>query len=140
MNTAKVADFGASKFLSNNTMTGNKGTMIYTSPEVIRNQRYTEKCDVYSFGIVMYEVFFEKQPFSELSEIQETTGIWGIFNAVVNGMRPAMSETKLFDESEQMYIQLMQECWSGEATERPGFGDIHYALENIQSSLKGPAH
>ena len=66
--TCKVCDFGVSKPLSSLTMTGVcYGTIQYTSPEILKqSRRYTVKCDVYSFAILMYELFFMVQPYTEL--------------------------------------------------------------------------
>jgi serine/threonine protein kinase len=52
-----VADFGLSKVYMQTmqTMTGGLGTFQWMAPEVLANQRYSEKADVYSFGIVMWE-------------------------------------------------------------------------------------
>ncbi|KAG2372726.1 hypothetical protein C9374_013627 [Naegleria lovaniensis] len=65
---AKVCDFGVSKPLSSLTMTGVcYGTIQYTSPEILKqSRRYTTKCDVYSFAILMYELFFMVHPYSDL--------------------------------------------------------------------------
>jgi serine/threonine protein kinase len=52
MTTAKVCDFGASKFLSKNTMTANTGTLLYMAPEALQQKKgesYTEKGDVYRY-------------------------------------------------------------------------------------------
>lgn len=52
----KVADFGLSRVQSDLvTMTGGLGTYQWMAPEVLGNQRYSDKADVYSFGIVIWE-------------------------------------------------------------------------------------
>lgn len=55
----KVADFGLSKHIDtifSATQSINCGTYIYMAPEMINGKRYNGKVDVYSFGILMYEV------------------------------------------------------------------------------------
>lgn len=53
----KIADFGLSRKIHNdNLMMSLTGTLGYQSPEVFRNQPYSSKCDVYSFGCIFYEV------------------------------------------------------------------------------------
>eukprot|EP01094_Clydonella_sp_ATCC50884_P018705 TRINITY_DN3506_c0_g1_i3.p1 TRINITY_DN3506_c0_g1~~TRINITY_DN3506_c0_g1_i3.p1 ORF type:complete len:405 (+),score=58.43 TRINITY_DN3506_c0_g1_i3:460-1674(+) len=52
----KVTDFGTSKLLDNMTMTNNVGSPLWSAPEVLRFSSYSEKADIYSFGIVLWEL------------------------------------------------------------------------------------
>ena len=53
----QVADFGLARVQDTvKTMTGGIGTSQYTAPEVLRSQRYDCKVDVYSFGIILWEM------------------------------------------------------------------------------------
>ena len=67
---AKITDFGlARKFKDADggaeaMMTGQAGTFHWMAPEVLENCRYTEKADVYSFGIVMWEILAREPPFA----------------------------------------------------------------------------
>lgn len=125
--TAKVCDFGASKFMHGvSTMTGNVGTLLYCSPEVLRNKHYTEKCDTYSFGIIMYEVFFETLPYSE----KPIDNMVSLALEVVEGKRPALLDRQ-FSEVEQKYIALMEQCWMGDPIKRPSFSTILTEMEDI---------
>lgn len=54
---AKLNDFGLSReVLLDENMTSGVGTFLWTAPEVLRGDKYTEKADVYSFGIVLSEL------------------------------------------------------------------------------------
>ncbi|KAG6611837.1 TKL protein kinase [Phytophthora cinnamomi] len=54
---AKVSDFGLSRETSfDETMTSGVGTLLWTAPEVLRGERYSEKADIYSFGVVLAEL------------------------------------------------------------------------------------
>jgi len=59
--TCKLSDFGVSKLASTRVVnnTSAVGTSIYMAPEVTLGNEYTSKCDVFSYGIVMYEVLAE---------------------------------------------------------------------------------
>ena len=66
----KLSDFGLSKVVEENpseqTMTGNKGTMLYRSPEQFRGDKYSRKVDIFSLGLVLLVV-------SEFSEENKNT-------------------------------------------------------------------
>ncbi|KAL3665679.1 hypothetical protein V7S43_009112 [Phytophthora oleae] len=54
---AKVSDFGLSRETSfDETMTSGVGTLLWTAPEVLRGEKYSEKADIYSFGVVLAEL------------------------------------------------------------------------------------
>ena len=52
----KVADFGFARIKEENATMTRCGTPCWTAPEVIRGESYSEKADVYSFAIIMWEV------------------------------------------------------------------------------------
>lgn len=63
--TAKLSDFGLSReFQFDQTMTGGVGTLLWTAPEVLRGEKYSEKADIYSFGIVLSELDTCLPPFA----------------------------------------------------------------------------
>lgn len=63
----RVADFGHARFLTDEEMalTGETGTYVYMAPEVIRCEPYNEKCDVYSFGVILNELVTGNHPYIE---------------------------------------------------------------------------
>jgi serine/threonine protein kinase len=62
----KIGDFGTATDLRT-TMTHTCGTLAYMAPET-RSTKYDEKCDVYSFGICLHEIFSRKKPFEDMSD------------------------------------------------------------------------
>ncbi|OHT14304.1 AGC family protein kinase [Tritrichomonas foetus] len=52
----KITDFGLSKVANNNLMTMFGGTYYYIAPEIISQEQYDEKIDVYSFGVILFEL------------------------------------------------------------------------------------
>ena len=55
----KVADFGLSRIIENYYISQNKKIPIrWTAPEAIRTMKFDQSCDVWSFGIVLWEVLF----------------------------------------------------------------------------------
>jgi mitogen-activated protein kinase kinase kinase 7 len=134
--TAKVCDFGAAKTIVQKTMTGNVGTLSYMSPEVIRHKSYGEKCDVYSFGIIMFELFFEMDAYTNPNE-SDFGNLFNLAIEVTKGKRPIIPDSIEFSytEQEDKYFVLMKKCWQEEAEGRPTFLDLYEELEYITSKL-----
>eukprot|EP01100_Stratorugosa_tubuloviscum_P013939 TRINITY_DN718_c0_g1_i2.p1 TRINITY_DN718_c0_g1~~TRINITY_DN718_c0_g1_i2.p1 ORF type:complete len:473 (-),score=95.31 TRINITY_DN718_c0_g1_i2:63-1481(-) len=62
----KIGDFGLSKIYYEGTSTAGerKGTKLYMAPEVMQYQEYNEKCDIYSFSIILWQIFSRILPFN----------------------------------------------------------------------------
>lgn len=69
---AKIADFGISKMVKQNDEfncnkhSGEKGTYVWMSPEVLKGEQYNHMADIYSLGLIMYYIWTGRIPFSEL--------------------------------------------------------------------------
>lgn len=118
-------------------MTGSVGTILYMAPEILSNnvqQDETTKTDVYSFGIIMHELFFEELPYR--TNEQQFDNIITLGTQVVGGLRPSIPMHLVHDisDSERKYLDLMQECWQTEAKDRPSFEQIY--SEFIKFQLK----
>jgi serine/threonine protein kinase len=61
---AKLADFGLARIKQENATMTRCGRPAWTAPEVVKRERYTEQADVYSLGVVMWEVATRKLPFA----------------------------------------------------------------------------
>ncbi|KAK8889286.1 hypothetical protein M9Y10_034032 [Tritrichomonas musculus] len=121
----KIGEFGLlARFTDTNNMThqsmsGAKGTPIYSAPEVLEFNTYTESSDVYSFSLVVYELLTNDKPFSEINNISQ------IYNKiVVKGERPAIKK-----EIPEKFKKLIEQCWSQDPSLRPKFKDIVYFLK-----------
>lgn len=71
--TIKVCDFGLSRSKKNTYLSakeGAAGTPEWMAPEVLRNEPSNEKCDVYSFGVIMYELVTGQEPWIDLNPMQ----------------------------------------------------------------------
>ena len=67
---AKLCDFGDCRE-SSNLMTPNVGTIAYMAPEAFSCGSYTNKIDVYSYGILLWEMITRQEPFQEFTFIHE---------------------------------------------------------------------
>ncbi|KAI7798872.1 putative ephrin type-A receptor 10, partial [Triplophysa rosa] len=115
------------------TLHRGKSSVLWTAPEAIQYHRYSSASDVWSFGIVMWEVMsFGERPYWDM-------GNQDVIKAIEDGFRlpaPVNCPPSLH--------QLMLDCWQKERTERPTFTQIHSALsktirspDNIGSSTLG---
>ena len=113
--TAKIADFGLAfvKESNESICAGVTGKVRWIAPEVLLNQEYDEKADVYSYGIVLWEILTSQKPFAE---VQPTSSIPDV---VAGGGRPALPK-----DAPGFLAKLIRECWHREAARRPSFDDI----------------
>lgn len=116
---ASLAKRAAETYSSNRTRTG-KGSLLWIAPEMVLNNDWSDRTDVYAFGIIMWEVFSGKLPFlsdlpqaAQLSqEEMEST----VLNAIVQGVRPSVADLPNIDD----YLKsVMQKCWQPNPRERP---------------------
>ena len=63
-NIVKLGDFGCSIFIKDNKSEP-IGTIFYTAPEIIKNFEYDERCDLWSLGITLFELYFGFLPYGE---------------------------------------------------------------------------
>eukprot|EP01119_Soliformovum_irregulare_P017898 TRINITY_DN5391_c0_g1_i1.p1 TRINITY_DN5391_c0_g1~~TRINITY_DN5391_c0_g1_i1.p1 ORF type:complete len:569 (-),score=197.91 TRINITY_DN5391_c0_g1_i1:16-1722(-) len=128
--TAKLIDFGTSRVVDENKyMTANVGTPAWIAPEVLNNEKYSYKADVYSFGIVLWELLTAQSPFSEMRSFE-------IPQAVINGIRPAIPDVPKEDEPTHAYIRIMQQCWNGNPSNRPTFDELVRIYEEMIKAMQ----
>nr|CAD1826159.1 unnamed protein product [Ananas comosus var. bracteatus] len=126
----RVADFGHARFLPDGqeALTG-EGTYVYMAPEVIRCEPYNEKCDVYSFGVILNELITGEHPY-----IDTSYGPSQIALEVAEGrLRPKLAEKNGGQYNE--LIELICCLWSGDARERPSFRVIASSLRTIKEKF-----
>lgn len=133
--TVKVADFGLARGLSSaataatssstsssaGVMTAETGTYRWMAPEMIRHERYTEKVDIYSFGITIWEFFSGEIPYASMTPIQAA------FAVADKGARPPLRagpEAKTSWRVPPQWAHLMEQCWKERYVERPSFQTI----------------
>ena len=124
--TVKVADFGLTRFISEKKQMTQVGTPMWMAPEIIMGRKYTEKADVYAFGIILWEILTREEPYEEKEPMQ-------IVVEVVNeGLRPTI-RAELLDAP---LVPLMRDCWHTEPGSRPTFEKIVERLRAIKDSIQ----
>ncbi|KAJ8561687.1 hypothetical protein ON010_g7996 [Phytophthora cinnamomi] len=90
----KLIDFGVSRDTIDLTMTGGIGTPYWTAPEVLEGKRYSQRADIYSFGVVLSELDTGKAPYSDA--VTENGGMpkpFYVLQGVMAGrLRPSFSK------------------------------------------------
>jgi len=97
-----------------NSLTKNVGTPHWMAPEVALG-KYDEKVDVYSFAMVMFELFALLLPFADLDASE-------VHLASSQGLRPDLDE--LDPETPSDLVDLMVKCWASAPADRPSFEHI----------------
>ena len=115
-----LIDFGISRVLSSR-MTLNVGTTAMIAPELLEgNGKYSEKADVYSFSIMLWEIVSQRRPYEEI-------GSWEIPGKVMDGYRPTIPKDCL-DILEDIIIA----CWDQNPSKRPSFQDVTDMIEKYK--------
>jgi serine/threonine protein kinase len=104
-------------------MTKAAGTTLWMAPEVFRgDQRYTKAVDVYSFGIVLWELATRNTPWvSELSS-DELEMFAELNRALQSGRRPTVPDD--LRAKHGAFVAVMERCWSGDPANRPTFSEV----------------
>jgi serine/threonine protein kinase len=73
----KIADFGVARLIDKDSvMTAETGTYRWMAPEVIEHRAYDNKADIFSFGIVLWELLTGKVPYTEHTALQVCALLW----------------------------------------------------------------
>ena len=92
----------------------------WTAPELVRNDAYNTKVDIFSFGMVLWELCHRNVPF------QSMTSKFDIEDAIARGDRPPVS-----NNCPRNLALLMRRCWQKNAEIRPSFKEIVFLLEEM---------
>ncbi|GAM26893.1 hypothetical protein SAMD00019534_100680 [Acytostelium subglobosum LB1] len=126
---AKVSDFGLSVRQFDKEVKGRKvWNWRWLAPEVIKNVQYTEKIDIYSYGMVIWELITREIPFEEYFEEYKWNSV--IEDKVTHGLRPTIPK-----ECPEQFANLIQDCWQEDPRRRPSFEDIITQLQQMQSTF-----
>ncbi|XP_062396072.1 protein-tyrosine kinase 6-like isoform X2 [Sardina pilchardus] len=123
-NICKVADFGLARVIKEPFYVSDDKTIPYkwTAPEAISHGKFSHKSDVWSFGILLFEIFtYGGHPYPTYSNHQ-------IFELITSGYRmprPSKCSRPIYD--------IMQKCWGWSPEERPKFKELRSDLQSTRS-------
>src|SRR5437764_3720807 len=90
------------------------GIVSYIAPEVLRGKKNTKESDVYSVGMLMWEIFAGHPPFDDRAHNHRL-----IFDICEEGLRPPILPNMPED-----YAQMMQKCWDMDPSNRPTIREL----------------
>lgn len=122
----KICDFGTACDIQTH-MTNNKGSAAWMAPEVFEGSNYSEKCDVFSWGIIIWEILTRRKPFDEIGG-----PAFRIMWAVHNGTRPP-----LISNLPKPIELLMTRSWSNIPSERPSMAEIVRIMSHLFQFFTG---
>lgn len=126
----KIFDFGLAAVVRRGRraseafeMTGNTGSLRYMAPEVALSKPYNEKVDVYSFGVMAWQLASDRVPFKGMSREQFQRDV------IIGGQRPKL------DSSWPMgFRKMLETCWHEDYQRRPSFAFILDDLKTLMRS------
>ncbi|RHZ64772.1 hypothetical protein Glove_320g54 [Diversispora epigaea] len=129
-----ISDFGLSKLIEQNILNPEKrqifGVLPYIAPEVLSGEEYTKAADVYSFGIIAYEIITGFAPYYDIPHDID------LARKICNGLRP-----KIPFHIPKLITGLIMRCWDARVTHRPTFKELleevwTYYLDYVKSISK----
>jgi serine/threonine protein kinase len=97
------------------------------APESLRSQKYSFKTDVWSFGVLMYEILARQEPYKGMSVLDVGPKIRD------EGMTP--NESVIDGSVPQELRNIMKSCWKMDPDERPSFTDICTKLDGLKKDF-----
>jgi len=126
----KLSDFGLSRMRENGSdwgiMTNACGTTHWMAPEVVLGTNYDQKCDVYSFAMIIYEVICREMPFEDVEA--EAVG-----TLASQGHRP--TPDAIPPDCPDYLTNLMVACWAHQPQSRPSFTVVLELLSSVPAPL-----
>ncbi|KAL9425256.1 hypothetical protein AB3S75_032237 [Citrus x aurantiifolia] len=124
--TVKVCDFGLSRLKANTFLSSKSaaGTPEWMAPEVLRDEPSNEKSDIYSFGVILWELATLHQPWGNLNPAQvvAAVGFKGKRLEIPRNVNPHVAS-------------IIEACWANEPWKRPSFSTI---MELLRPLIKSP--
>uniref|UniRef100_A0A8D2LR20 mitogen-activated protein kinase kinase kinase n=1 Tax=Varanus komodoensis TaxID=61221 RepID=A0A8D2LR20_VARKO len=121
--TLKITDFGLAREWHKTTKMSAAGTYAWMAPEVIKHSLFSKSSDVWSFGVLLWELLTGEVPYREIDALAVAYGV------AMNKLALPVPST-----CPEPFAHLLEECWSPEPHARPDFRCILRRLVAIEQS------
>ncbi|KAM6932330.1 mitogen-activated protein kinase kinase kinase 10 isoform 1-T2 [Lycodopsis pacificus] len=121
--TLKITDFGLAREWHQTTKMSAAGTYAWMAPEVIKVSLFSKSSDVWSFGVLLWELLTGEVPYREIDALAVAYGV------AMNKLTLPIPST-----CPEPFAQLLEECWSPNPRSRPSFTNILSRLQAIEQS------
>ncbi|CAG8683377.1 8823_t:CDS:2 [Gigaspora margarita] len=120
----KLSDFGNSKFIADPSiqLTKELGSIRYSDPEFLRsfpNYSRTKKSDIYSLGVLFWEISSGREPF-------KFEPLLRLLSRIISGLKE-----KPIHGTPKDYVNIYEECWKSIPDQRPTIEEIVFNIENV---------
>ncbi|KAK6621321.1 hypothetical protein RUM43_011627 [Polyplax serrata] len=123
LKTLKITDFGLAREVYRTTRMSAAGTYAWMAPEVIKSSTFSKASDVWSYGVLLWELLTGETPYKGIDILAVAYGV------AMNKLTLPIPTT-----CPEPWSDLMKACWESEPHNRPSFEDILQALDQIQRS------
>ncbi|XP_014219866.1 mitogen-activated protein kinase kinase kinase 10 isoform X2 [Copidosoma floridanum] len=127
--TLKITDFGLAREVYKTTRMSAAGTYAWMAPEVIKKSTFSKASDVWSYGVLLWELLTGETPYKGIDALAVAYGV------AVNKLTLPIPST-----CPHSWRCLMEACWASDSHGRPGFAEILVALDEVRSAFAATPH
>ncbi len=126
-NSCYITDLGLCGPVDEESSNKIYGIVSYIAPEVLQGKKHTKESDIYSIGMIMWELFAGHPPFDDMAHDVD------LMLKICKGLRPSILPNMLDD-----YAQIMQKCWDADPSKRPTIREIQgFADKKLKEIYEG---
>jgi serine/threonine-protein kinase TNNI3K len=126
--TAKLTDFGVSRERPDHTMTAGVGTSLWMAPEVMLGEKYDDKADMFSFGVVLSELDVHTLPYAR-TKTNDIDSRQMVDATLLQKITTGEARVGFSKATPVTMVELGQSCVSLDPSERPSAAEALYKLQ-----------